>query len=239
MTCTLLTAPSLQRIGRDPAVRPADSAGSTRATRILDHDHPDLGRFDLVAGDEVDLVRQAHAAVTQSVRPVYALDETQPSSVTLRRGRGSCSQRMALVESLVRRHGVATRVRGLVVDGRFWQRRFRLLRPAVPGRLLLAWPEFAVDDTWVEIGSLFDADDARPQFVNAGTETLFDAIGHGQSPLCTDGGCASPSLLTALVTADLGTYPDRDTLVDRWGQNLPLLRHLADPVLSRWSAGGR
>ncbi|SEK66054.1 hypothetical protein [Nonomuraea pusilla] len=68
------------------------------------------------------------------------MNERQPASRTLALGRGSCSQRLAVLEAVARACGVATRVRGLLVDGRFWHPRFPLLRPLVPGRVVLAWP---------------------------------------------------------------------------------------------------
>ncbi|MFE4502287.1 transglutaminase domain-containing protein [Rhodococcus sp. NPDC056743] len=51
---------------------------------------------------------------------MYGLDDTQPASTTLRRGRGSCSQRLAVLEALARRRGIATRVEGLILRGEFW-----------------------------------------------------------------------------------------------------------------------
>ncbi|WP_457464607.1 hypothetical protein [Streptomyces sp. TE5632] len=63
----------------------------------------------------------------------------------LRRGRGSCSQRLAVLESVARASGVATRVRGLLVDGSFWYPRFPRLHRIVPEQVLLAWPEFRLE----------------------------------------------------------------------------------------------
>jgi hypothetical protein len=63
----------------------------------------------------------AHQLVAMSVRPVYSVNDKQPISRTLRRGRGSCSQRLALLEGVARSQGIPRRVRGLVVDGRFWR----------------------------------------------------------------------------------------------------------------------
>ena len=47
----------------------------------------------------------AHAVVQRNIRAVYGLDDTQPASATLRRGRGSCSQRLAVLEGLARSRG--------------------------------------------------------------------------------------------------------------------------------------
>ncbi|MGW0483960.1 hypothetical protein [Nonomuraea sp. NPDC003214] len=46
---------------------------------------------------------------------------------------------------MARGHGIATRVRGLLLDGRFWYPRFPRLRALIPRHVVLAWPEFLWD----------------------------------------------------------------------------------------------
>jgi hypothetical protein len=132
------------------------------------------------------------------------------------------------------------------VDGRFWYPRFRLLRPAVPNEVLLAWPEFLVEGIWVDTSELFgNLDDLREMrasgFTNAdGGETLFEAIA------CTavdwDGRTSEPSArsacdLSANVLVDLGRFPSRDALFMRYGQTMSWpARSAAEAILGRWKA---
>lgn len=231
------------------------------ATRILDHTAAEvrsLLRDCHEATAQVDVtrvLRVAHGLIAERVRPVYAVDDTQPVSHTLRRGRGSCSQRLAVLEAVARASGVPTRSRGLLLDGRFWYPRFPGLRAVVPDQVVLAWPEFRVDGTWLDSSSLLATPDLRTgaddggQFTNAGEETLFEAVGRGavrwdETPRsATDGhdqpqvGCDTCSL-SGWVLAELGRYDSRDELFIAHGQTLCWpARTAAGPVLSRWSAG--
>ncbi|MFC7640555.1 transglutaminase domain-containing protein [Streptosporangium lutulentum] len=104
---------------------------------------------------ERDLLIAAHRLVAARVRPVYGMDDRQPVSVTLALGRGSCSQRMAVLEAVARACGIATRVRGLLVDGRFWYPRFPRMGALIPHRVVLAWPEFRFDGRWVSVSGLY------------------------------------------------------------------------------------
>jgi hypothetical protein len=45
---------------------------------------------------------EAHAEVGARVRPGYALNDIQSASTTVRRGRRSCSQRLAVLEAVHR-----------------------------------------------------------------------------------------------------------------------------------------
>ncbi|GAB2594703.1 hypothetical protein GCM10027168_29120 [Streptomyces capparidis] len=222
--------------------------GGTDPTRILDWRHPRvaalLARLPAADGDPRRLLRAAHTRLAREVRPVYAVAEQQPVSVTLRRGRGSCSQRMAVLEALARASGVPTRVRGLIVDGAFWYPRFPRLRALVPDQVVLAWPEFRLADGWVPVSELYGplpelAADGVTGFANASGETLFDAV--SRTAVDWDGATSRPGEcstcdLSAHVLADLGHYPSRDTLFTTHGQTLcPFARTVADPLLSRWS----
>ncbi|MEW2397370.1 transglutaminase domain-containing protein [Streptomyces sp. NPDC046862] len=246
---------SVARLGRPQHAEPADAAaaveGSTLPTRILDWRHPRVtGLTSRVQqtrpASPLDALRTAHGIIAREVRPVYSVDDRRRASRTLALGRGSCSQRMAVLEAVARASGVATRVRGLLVDGSFWYPRFPRLKTLVPERVLLAWPEFGVDGGWVPIGELFSdmrTGAASAGFTNKGGETLFDAV--ARTGLRWDGplscGAQGDSCdLSARVRVDLGHFDDRDSLFERHGPTLCLpARTLGEPVLGRWSAGAQ
>ena len=194
-------------------------------------------------GDRAFLIR-AHGLIAARVRPVYALDDAQPASRTLVRSRGSCSQRLAVLEAVARGAGIQTRVRGLLIDGRFWYPRFPQLRFAVPQSVLLAWPEFLIDSHWVAASEIFGSLQSLSGtggFSNADGETLFDAL--ARTAVDWDGvtsaaGVCSACDLSRSVLKDLGRFDSRDEFFARHGQTLCRpARVLADPVLGRWSAG--
>ncbi|MCX4696368.1 transglutaminase-like domain-containing protein [Streptomyces sp. NBC_01408] len=260
-------------------------AGSTAPTRILDWRDPrvaalvrDLGAAPAAGAqagsaepadpaEPADAVRQiealyrAHRWIATAVRPVYSVQDERPVSEVLRLGRGSCSQRMAVLEAVARASGVPTRVRGLLVDGTFWYPRFPRLRRIVPDQVLLAWPEFRPGGPaapWLTVSELFGG--LRPLgaepgegFTNAGSETLFEALSRtaidwDAAPVCPSAGPgASPGAdsgagpacdLSAYVLTDLGHHDSRDELFARHGQTLcGMARLLAEPVLGRRAAG--
>ncbi|MET9425489.1 transglutaminase domain-containing protein [Streptomyces sp. NPDC006540] len=247
------------------------AAGGTESTRILDWHHPRVAMLvrglgttapsgtasgtESTAADQVQALRGAHRWIATAVRPVYSVQDERPVSEVLRRGRGSCSQRLAVLEAVARASGVATRVRGLVVDGTFWYPRFPRLHQIVPDQVLLAWPEFRIDGLspdghpaapWLTVSELFgDLDelsgDPGGGFTNADAETLFEAL--SRTAIDWDGSTACPSTgapcdLSAHVLADLGHFDSRDELFARHGQTLcKIARLLADPVLGRRAAG--
>ena len=223
-----------------------EAKGGIEPTSILDWRSPEVRALTGELGSAEqgrDVLQRAHGVIAATVRPVYAVDDAQPVSRTLARGRGSCSQRLAVLEAVARSSGIATRSRGLLVDGRFWFPRFRRLRFAVPDAVLLAWPEFRLGQEWVSASELFGP--ARKgetaQFTNADGETLFDALARGA--VDWDGFTSTPELcstcdLSARVLRDLGRFDSRDELFARHGQTLCWpARTLAEPFLSRWSAG--
>src|SRR4051794_30138528 len=230
----------------DAAPEAREATGGNEPTEILDWRSTAVrGLADRIGAVEgpMELLRRAHGAVAESVRPVYALDDAQPASRTLARRRGSCSQRLAVLEAVARWSGIATRSRGLLVDGRFWYPRFPRLRFAVPDAVLLAWPEFLVGGRWISASALFGppGSDMDEGFTNAGGETLFDAL--ARRAVDWDGATSSPGArgncaLSALVLRDLGRFDSRDELFARHGQTLCRpARMLADPLLSRWAPG--
>ncbi|MFB6837486.1 transglutaminase domain-containing protein [Streptomyces sp. NPDC056361] len=246
----------------DGGTTSGEAPGSTRPTPVLDLEHPLVTalvarvlRASEARGAVTDRARLqvAHGVLVSAVRPVYSVEDRRRVSRTLRLGRGSCSQRMAALEAVARSLGVATRVRGLLVDGSFWYPRFPKLRPFVPEEVLLAWPEFRLDGAWVPIAELFGAAADRPAgeggpgpaghgggFTNAGAETLFEAVARTAVDWDAPAACAgsAPCDLSAHLRTDLGRFSSRDELFDRHGQTLCRpARTLAEPVLGRWSAG--
>jgi transglutaminase-like putative cysteine protease len=243
-----------------PPRPPAEAAGSTAPTRILDWEHPRVAELirsignghaaDLPDG-RLDILRRAHGRIAATVRPVYSVQDERPVSDVLRRGRGSCSQRLAVLEAVARASGVATRVRGLLVDGAFWHPRFPHLRRLVPAQVLLAWPEFHLHrstTSWLPASELFgdlaELSGRRASgFTNAGAETLFEAL--SRTAVDWDGAtaCAADAVscdLSAHVLADLGHFDSRDDLFAHHGQTLcGPARWMAEPVLGRRSAGAR
>jgi hypothetical protein len=235
------------RSRRNTEAQATAAMGSTEPTAILNWRSvpvralaTEFGSFE--GGRE--LLQHAHGVIARRVRAVYAVDDTQPVARTLLRGRGSCSQRLAVLEAVARSAGIATRSRGLLVDGTFWYPRFPHLRFAVPDAVLLAWPEFSLDGVWVSASELFGPAvnlATTTGFANAGGETLFDALARGAVDWDGDtslpGSCSSCDL-SAMVLQDLGRFDSRDELFARHGQTLCWpARTLAEPVLSRWSAG--
>ncbi|WP_314611785.1 transglutaminase domain-containing protein [Streptomyces stackebrandtii] len=228
-------------------------AGSTRPTPILDLEHPGVVAFVarvLREADERgavtarDRLRVAHGIVAATVRPVYSVEDLRRVSRTLRLGRGSCSQRMAVLEAVARSFGVPTRVRGMCVDGAFWYPRFPRLHAFVPEEVVLAWPEFRLDGAWVAIDGLFGGDERTREhgFTNTGAETLFEAVARTgvdwDAPSACGADSAAPCDFSAHLRTDLGRFASRDELFARHGQTLCRpTRTLAEPVLGRWSAG--
>lgn len=183
------------------------------------------------------VLRAAHTLIQREVAAVYALEEETPTSRTLTRGFGSCSQRLAILESAARALGIQTRVRALLIDRSFWAPRFRGFMFVLPPQVALAWPEFR-EDEWRSVSELFGPIGCQggAAFTNSGSETLFEAVGR-----CAvdwdgfSGGGASD--LSRFVRADLGYFADRDELFGRVGQTLCApARALADPFLRRVAA---
>ncbi|WP_323379186.1 transglutaminase domain-containing protein [Streptomyces durbertensis] len=254
MTSSLLRPRGRVRTGRIGA---APATGGTAPTAILDWRHPRVtalvAAVRATGGDGTDrtaLLRAAHGRIAATVRPVYSVRDDRPVSSVLRRGRGSCSQRLAVLEAVARAVDVPTRVRGLLLDGAFWYPRFPRLRPLVPDQVVLAWPEFRPGpadgaDGWLSPSALFGGTEGsarRPSggFGNDGAETLFEALSRtsldwdGTASCPAGGGCD----LSGHVLADLGRFDSRDDLFAAHGQTLcGTARLLAEPVLGRRSAG--
>jgi hypothetical protein len=246
-TMMAVTTPLLTpwwRNRREAEVREAN--GGIEPTAILNWRSAEVGALTRELGSAEngrDLLQLAHGVIAAGVRPVYAVDDAQPVSHTLARGRGSCSQRLAVLEAVARSSGIATRSRGLLVDGRFWYPRFRRLRFAVPDSVLLAWPEFLLGDVWVSASELFGppgSGERTAEFTNGDGETLFDALARGAvdwDGVTSTSEVCSTCDLSAAVLRDLGRFDSRDELFLRYGQTLCWpARTLAEPFLSRWAA---
>jgi hypothetical protein len=217
-------------------------------TPILDKDH--LLIISLVdelmsghAGGDREFLQAAHQWLAQHLCPVYTLNERQPTSTTLGRGCGSCSQRMAVLEAVARAAGIGTRSRALWIDGQFWRSRFPQLQRFLPHRVLLAWPQFFIDGSWVGFEELYGppqelAEHRSDGFTNATGETLFEAVQYtavdwgGQTCSCAIGSACD---LSHVVVADDGIFPSRDAVFDCYS----LLLHRPGGCLFELTFGGR
>ena len=228
-----------------PAVQASAPHGSTAPTAILDHETPALRRLlarvqtATAADAPLDILEAAYAIIRDEVRPRYALEETTPASQTLARGFGSCSQRLAILESAARGLGIPTRAHALLVDRAFWYPRFPRLRALLPSEILLVWPEFAVTGEWRTAAELFGPIGCRGggAFHNSGSETLFEAVGRCAVDWEGAGIADDPYDLSRFVRADLGRFTDRDEVFARFGQTLCTpSRAVIDPVMRRVAA---
>lgn len=210
---------------RDFSPRPANLA----ATAILDIDCVEVrglaGALIPAGPTGQPFLQRAHRRLCEILRPVYTVDEWQPVSKTLRAERGSCSQRMACLEGLARASGIPTRVRGLFMSGSFWFPRFQFARSFIPKRVLLAWPQFFLQQAWVDFDELYAPIDELVEtgsggFTNDG-ESLFEAV--RTTPVDFLGKscgmvCAKPEHdLSKFVLDDLGFFDSRDELFKRFG----------------------
>ncbi|WP_028813360.1 transglutaminase-like domain-containing protein [Streptomyces flavidovirens] len=236
---------------RPASARAGEAPGSAVPTAILDWRHERVqelladARSAAAGTGERPLLLAAHRLISDRVRAVYALDDAQCASRTLARRRGSCSQRLAVLEAVARAAGIPTRVRGLLVDGSFWYPRFPRLRPLVPDTVVLAWPEFRLGQEWVGVSELYAPlgalGEANPAgFTNTGSQTLFEALASTavdwDGSTCGADGCSSFDL-SAVVRRDLGRFSSRDELFAAHGQTLCRpARIAAGALLGRRSA---
>jgi len=198
---------------------------NVESTPILDYGSPAVaGLVDSIRpADDSDtgFLRAAHAAVSRQISPVYTVKERQPVSQTIERRRGSCSQRLACLEAVARRRGVGTRVRALWVSGTFWNSRFPLARLFIPGRVLLAWPQFDLEGAWCGIEEIYGSLEHRAEgavpFAND-AETLFEAVlttavdFEGRTRTCS-----TVCDLSRFVVENGGLFDRRDDVFERFG----------------------
>lgn len=205
---------------------PSMESHHLQPTPILDYAAPAVRDFtqSIVSTDESALgfLRAAHARISQAITPIYTIRELQPVSQTIQKRQGSCSQRLACLEAVPRCAGIGTRVRGLWVAGQFWKRRFPITTGFIPDRILLAWPQFAVEHEWLGVeeivGRLDDlAVTSNSGFGNDG-ETLFEAVQftaidfEGRTRAC-GAGCD----LSRFVVESCGLFDSRDDLFREMG----------------------
>jgi Transglutaminase-like superfamily len=188
------------------------------ATTILDSDHERVRKLTAEILQEqppdIAFLRNAHLRLVELLSPVYSLNEWQPASVTLAKRCGSCSQRMACLETLARCAGIPTRVHVFRVKGSFWHPRFRLTRWFLPANVLLVWPQFFVAHGWVDFDELHApitqlARKAKTGFKNDG-ESLFEAVIKTPVDFCGKT-CSLPSSklefnLSTFISADEGLF---------------------------------
>jgi Transglutaminase-like superfamily len=214
----------------------APRLANLKATRILDIDDHEFQRIaeTLVHhGLSVRIrLQKAHILLISQLRPVYSVDEWQPASKTLHKKRGSCSQRMACLEAVARSMKIPTRVRAIYVKGSFWYPRFRLMRPFIPNRILLVWPQFFLEELWLEFNELYAPMEklvatATHGFAN-NSESLFEAVRDTPVDLLgkTCGmACAKPEHdLSRFVLEDKGFFDTRDEAFERLGSFQRTLR---------------
>ncbi|GEM46398.1 transglutaminase domain-containing protein [Deinococcus cellulosilyticus] len=206
-----------------------------KATRILDFHMPDvqelLKSVPQTGSSRVDL-QLAHQAIAEQVLPIYTVHEWQPASVTLRKGKGSCSQRIACLEAFARARNIPTRVRALWVSGTFWNARFPWTKWAIPRRILLIWPQFGLEEGWLDLDELYASTEQRiseqaPAFSNTG-ETLFEALTHSNMDFlgkgCEAGLCPLDQSLSRFVLEQGKWYACRDDLLTELGSFQDSLR---------------
>lgn len=199
------------------------------STRILDHATPAVADTAARLGAEHPAprayLRAAHRYITASLGAVYSLDERFPVSRILREARGSCSQRMALLEGLARARGIPTRERALFLKGDYWAPRLPLLSRFLPERTLMPWPEFFLDGEWVGFDEVFAplpelAVKASHRFTNRGI-SMYEAV--EQTPVDFFGKLrraghprAAEFDLTEHVAAEEGVFDSRDRMFERF-----------------------
>jgi hypothetical protein len=203
-------------------------AANLQPTTILDFEQGEMpARIRQLQDDSLSAraqVQRAHQHLMATLRPVYDLNERQAASITLRNQQGSCSQRMACLEALARGFGVPTRVHAFSISGRFWYPRFTVSRLFIPKRILLVWPQFFLEESWVDFSELYVslpelANKSAGGFTNNG-ESLFEAI--KDTPIDFAGKtcglqCAKPEQdLSRFVLADMGVYDARDEIFSRF-----------------------
>jgi len=201
-------------------------------TAILDFENPAIRVLveTSQAADARQTLQRAHRAIRDKVQPVYSVDEWQPASVTLLRGSGSCSQRLALLETVARASGVPTRVRALWVRAAFWFPRFAAWKVFIPRRVLLLWPQFHLDGGWLDFDELYGALDAASNagkgFTNTG-ETLFEAVADTAVDFfgkTCEAGCPSEADLSRFIERDAGFFDSRDDALRSLGSFQNTLR---------------
>jgi len=219
------------------------TAANLKATAILDYESSVIRnlaiRLRRQHSNDRGLLKASHRHLVQTVRPIYTLDELQSASQTIQKQRGSCSQRMACLEAIARSSDISTRSRVLRVSGEFWYPRFRFSRAFIPRSILLVWPQFFVENNWLDFDELYGplaelAASAERKFANDG-ESIFDAI--DRTPVdflaktCKAGCSPTDFDLSRFVLADEGFFDSRDEVFERFGSLQNTIRGLAFEII--------
>ena len=177
-----------------------------------------------LATSERQFLQLAHKEIAGRVRPVYTVRELQSASETFKKRVGSCSQRLACLEALARANHIPTRVAAYWISRKFWYPRFRSYRFFIPKRIMLVWPEFYVDESWLSADEIYASTEdtfhhSTSGFSNSDAETLFEAIEgtpvdfSGKAVSC---GCRNADLsLSRHVLASAGIFATRDEAFSR------------------------
>lgn len=196
-------------------------------TPILDYNNRELSQLveSIYASSEHDFLRKAYLEVMRRIYPIYTIDEYQPASVTLKKEKGSCTQRAALVEAMARSVGIPTRIHALWIDGTFWYPRFpRWTYPFIPKRILLLWSQFLIEDQWLDFAEVIASLEELATHSDSGftnhAETLYDAI--AIRPVDFDNRlarceCGDRYDLSHYVLGDGGMFDDRVTALEYYG----------------------
>jgi hypothetical protein len=210
-----------------PAAGDASAESLSRClspTSVLDIDAPRIRREaeSLRSSNPGDraFVRAAHRRLAdERMCTIYSLDEAQPASVTMRENKGTCGQRMVVLEALARAAGIATRERALWLSRTFWYYRLALIRWLLPEATLYYWPQFYLDGRWVDFDEIHEpigvlAARARRPFVNDGI-SVFSAVETMPVDFLgkTRGGANPECDISAVVLSDGGFFDSRDDLL--------------------------
>lgn len=211
-----------------------------QATHILNYQHPTVQHFIMQQlGAALELpashfLQCAHQRISQYIRPIYTVDELQASSSTFEKKQGSCSQRMACLESICRARGIPTRVRALWLAGAFWYPRFGITKRCIPEKILLPWAQFYIEDTWLDFDEIYSSKQLGSSGFRNDAETIFDAVAHTSVDFfqknCQkncEAGCSSSTDLSRFVIEDAGFFDSRDALYDYFGSFQHSLRGYA------------
>ncbi|MEE1622070.1 hypothetical protein ACQ3I4_11640 [Zafaria sp. Z1313] len=170
-------------------------------------------------GPQRELLRSVFRDVLDRVAPAYSVADWRPADAVRQKGRGSCSQRLAVVEDEARAAGIAVRTHGLEVGAAFWHRRFPRHHRVLPATVKLPWPEFLCDGAWLAAEDVFDPQPGR-RFANTGCNTLFEALIDGIVTWRGDDPHGRDSLARHVV-ADHGRFPDRAAFAAACGTTFP------------------
>lgn len=200
-----------------------------KTTTILDYNSSNVEKFydRIRIFDGIEFLQKAHELISSSISPVYTIKDLQPVSVTLEKQSGSCSQRMALLEALARKKGIPTSVKGIFLKGDFWFPRFKFTKFFIPGKILIAWSRFNLNNEWKEFDELYKSTEdfvgeSNPRFTND-AETMFEAVKEkfvdlqGKTKKCGVTCAGENPDLSEYFISETEIFNSRDELFKRYG----------------------